>query len=100
MSGVLLRVDSYKRDSNDGTRIKPCYPAWTPLGARAGQLAAEQPEAALGLGNMNDYVTRGVFVRPTCTAGCEIACELMRVGRICPTIAEHRAEVRAMQCAV
>ena len=31
-----------------------------------------------------------------CDAACEVACPLMQLGRVCPSIAEARAEMREL----
>ena len=48
---------------------------------------------------MNDYGTRD-STTTICDEGCEVQCPLMRVGRVCPSIAGHRAEMRELRMCV
>ena len=49
--------------------------------ARAGQLAARKPEAAMGLGNMESGRCGG-------GKACESVCPIVRLGQACPSLAE------------
>jgi hypothetical protein len=44
-------------------------------------------------------VNGGTANEKLCGVDCEVQCPLMRLGRVCPSIAEHRAEMRELMTA-